>query len=43
MDALLELLDRTADALAATWYMRTEAEAPENDIDAGDGFGPTIH
>jgi hypothetical protein len=43
MDAILELLDSTADALAATWDMRTEAAAPEPDFQAGDDFEPTIH
>ena len=43
MDAILELLDSTADALAATWDMRTEAAAPEADLHAGNDFEPTIH
>jgi hypothetical protein len=40
MDALLELLDSTADALAAEWDMRSggPTEANEN----GGGFKPTI-
>ncbi len=38
LDALLDLLNSTADALAATWDQRTEeAAADSND------FGPTIH
>jgi hypothetical protein len=40
MDALLELLDSTADALAAEWDLRSEA-AIEADRDDG-GFEPTI-
>jgi hypothetical protein len=43
MDAILELLDSTADALAATWDMRTEAGAPETDLHTGNDFEPTIH
>jgi hypothetical protein len=43
MDAVLELLDSTADALAATWDMQTEAAAPEADLHAGNDFEPTIH
>ena len=42
MDALLELLDSTADALAATWDMHMEGPAPEGELDAGNGFDPTI-
>jgi hypothetical protein len=41
MDAFLELLDSTADALAAEWDMRTEAAAIEADVYGG-GFEPTI-
>lgn len=41
MDALLELLDSTADALAAEWDLRVEAAAIDID-DGGSGFGPTI-
>jgi hypothetical protein len=43
MDAILELLDSTADALAATWNMQTEAAAPEADLRAGNDLKPTIH
>jgi hypothetical protein len=43
MDAILELLESTADALAATWDMRTEAAAPEAELHAGNDFEPTIH
>ena len=39
LDGLLELLDSTADGLAATWDMRDEANAGE--FDDG-GFTPTI-
>jgi hypothetical protein len=41
LDALLELLDSTADALAAEWDMREEAMAGE-EFGGGDDFGPTI-
>jgi hypothetical protein len=40
LDALLELLDVTADVLAATWNQRSEA-AVEGRF--GGDFGPTIH
>ena len=40
VDALLELLDVTADALAAMWDQRAEAAADEG---FGGDFGPTIH
>jgi hypothetical protein len=42
MDALLELLASTADALAAEWDMRSGAVAIEDDLN-GSGFEPTIH
>ena len=42
MDALLELLDSTADELAAEWDLRSEAAAIEDDRDDG-GFKPVIH
>ena len=42
MDALLGLLDVTADALAATWDIRGEA-AIEPDLCAGDDVKETIH
>ena len=41
MDALLELLDSTADALEATWDMQVDGLAVQDDPDGGD-FGPTI-
>ena len=41
MDALLELLDSTADALAAEWDMRSEAAAIESGWNDG-GSKPTI-
>lgn len=41
MDALLELLDSTADALAAEWDMRSEAAAIEADWNGG-GFEPPV-
>ena len=40
MDALLDLLNATADALAATWDLQTEGSEPEPH--GGSGFGPTI-
>ena len=40
MDALLELLDATADALAAEWELRKGGIGLDGD--GGDGFGPTI-
>jgi len=42
LGALLELLEVTADALAATWDRRAE-EAVEGDLGGGNDFGPTIH
>jgi len=42
VDALLELLDSTADALAATWYMQVDGLALEAGPDDGSNFGPTI-
>ena len=38
MDSLLELLDSTADALAATW----DAIGEREEFAAGKGFEPTI-
>ncbi|MBI4877213.1 MAG: hypothetical protein HY822_21475 [Acidobacteria bacterium] len=42
MDAILELLDSTADALAATWDRMAGAPAPKADVHAGNDFEPTI-
>jgi hypothetical protein len=42
MDALLELLDSTADALAAEWDMRSEAAALDTELGCGNDFDPTI-
>ena len=42
MDALLELLASTADALAATWDMQTGAAAPDDELHGGSDFEPTI-
>jgi len=42
LDALLELLDATADALAAAWDQRLGAPI-ERDFRGGRDFGPTIH
>jgi hypothetical protein len=38
LDALIDLLDATADALAATW----ENVSGEETLQAGDDFTPTI-
>ena len=43
MDALLEFLDSTADALAATWDMQPGAAALEAEPHGGSDFEPTIH
>jgi len=42
LDALLDLLDSTADGLAAEWDLRAEAESEET-FHAGDDSKPTIH
>lgn len=42
LDALLNLLDATADALAATWDLQQEGTIDEN-VHKGDGFKSTIH
>jgi hypothetical protein len=42
MDAVLELLDSTTDALAATWDMQVDGLALEVGPDDGSDFGPTI-
>ena len=42
MDALLELLDSTADALAATWDTQSEAVALDAALYAGKDIEPTI-
>jgi hypothetical protein len=39
LDALLDLLDRTADALAAEWDLRSGKDNP----DGGTEFKPTVH
>ena len=41
MDGLLELLDSTADALAAEWDLRSDATAMGVEAN-GSGFEPTI-
>ncbi len=43
MDALLELLDATADALAATWDMQTGVEGIDSAADERGDYSPTIH
>jgi len=40
LDGLLDLLDVTADGLAATWDQRAEASGTE--FDGGDDFKPMI-
>lgn len=42
LDALLDLLDSTADALAATWDQRADAIAGDAESDGGNDFKPTI-
>jgi hypothetical protein len=42
MDALLALLDSTADALAATWDMRRDVSVFEGVLDGDSGGGPMI-
>ncbi len=42
LDSLLDLLDSTADSLAAEWDLRSGGAAIEPDLDGG-GFEPTIH
>ena len=42
MDGLLDLLDVTADALAATWDQHAEVSG-EEDFQPADGIKPTIH
>jgi hypothetical protein len=41
LDGLLDLLDSTADALAATWDMQRDGISAE-ELLAGDDFKPTI-
>jgi hypothetical protein len=41
-DGLLDLLNATAGALAATWDLRAEGISTEMDFKGGDDFGPTI-
>ena len=42
MDALFDLLDVTADALAATWDQQAETLAAEANFYTGDDFDPTV-
>jgi len=42
MDGLLDLLDVTADALAATWDQLAEVSSEEK-VHAGNNIKPTIH
>jgi hypothetical protein len=43
LDGLIDLLASTADALAATWDLRTEGSSAELDFKGGDDFKATIH
>jgi hypothetical protein len=43
LDALIDLLSATADALAATWDLQAEGVSVQLDSEAGDDFGSTIH
>jgi hypothetical protein len=43
LDGLLDLLNTTADAFAATLDLQAEGISAEIDVDGGDEFGPTIH
>ena len=44
MDPLLDLLESTADGLAATWDIQMGDAAPDTESDGGNGeFNPTIH
>jgi hypothetical protein len=43
LDGLLDLLNATADALAATLDLPAEGISAEIDLDAKKDFGPTIH
>ena len=42
MDALFDLLDVTADAMAATWDQQAEVPGEET-FHVGDNIKPTIH
>ena len=42
VDALIILLERTADAMAATWDMRTESAALDAQLNGGNNVEPTI-
>ncbi len=42
MNAILDLLDATTDALAATWDMHTEAMVAETDVYPGSDFEPPV-
>jgi hypothetical protein len=43
MDALFDLLDVTADALAATWDQQAKEMTAEANFDTGDDFEPTFN
>jgi hypothetical protein len=42
VDALIDLLSATADALAATWDLKAEGISVQLDPEAGEDFEPTI-
>ena len=42
MDALFDLLDVTADALAAPWDQRAKEMTADANFDTGDDFEPTV-
>jgi hypothetical protein len=42
LDCLLELLDSTADALAAEWDMQTGAAPLDDELHGGSDIEPTI-
>ncbi len=43
LEALFDLLECTADGLAATSDMQMGDAAPDDELDGGNGFTPTIH
>jgi hypothetical protein len=42
LDSLMDLVDSTADALAATWDQRADVMAKDGGFDGGDDFKLTI-
>ena len=43
MDALFDLLDVTADTLAATWDQQAKEMTADEKLHTGDDFEPTVH